>query len=171
MKDKISNFTNYKKKEINCHDSHNSSIIWCALNLQMFTPHLFVLYLSVRRITNFDLTWTKGKDGDGIENKVEKEKERENWGTSARSKQQKPRKTNVQPVQIAENRWFLVKIEPHRRRGYQAALNWTTIIISAPAFFDHGFFFDGEFYFSQSGNCRFDDAGQAESALAGKTRG
>lgn len=43
LKDKISNFKNCKRKKINCHDSHNSSIIWqCALSLQMFTQYLFV---------------------------------------------------------------------------------------------------------------------------------
>jgi len=69
---------------------------------------------------------------------------------------------------MAENRWFFVKIESHHRRGYQATLNWTTIIISTPILFGHGFSFDGEFYFSRSGNCRFDDADQAEPALAEK---
>lgn len=97
---------------------------------------MFTLHTYVRRITSFNLAsleWRRKTEVVSRMKSRERERKRENWGTSARNKQQKPRKANVQAVQMAENRWFLVKIELHCQRGYQAALNWTTIIISALA--------------------------------------
>lgn len=92
-------------------------------------------------------------------------------GKQVRNERQKATKADERAVQMAENRWFLVKIEPHRRRGYQAALNWTTIIISTGRPFRPRLFLQRRILFQPvPGNCRFDDAGQAEPAFTGKER-
>lgn len=95
-----------------------------------------------------------------------------NWENKWEMSDKKLRKRTERAVQMAENRWFLVKIGHRRRGGYQAVLNWTTIIISTSRPFRPRLFLQRRILFQRvPGNCRFDDAGQAEPAFAGKERG